>query len=392
MSLPFSRESRAFRVVLAGASLVVIVAGLRAAAPILLPVLVALFLALLFLPAMIRLERIGLPRWASVTAVVLLAAAAVLLVTVLVGSSVDDFREALPRYRARLTGIVEGFTGWLAGRGIDVRAEVLSREVDSGTVLALVGDTAAALLSALSNLVLVLLLMVFMLVEARELPGKLRRAAGDPDADLGTLETAVENVRRYLAIKAWVSLFTGAAAGLLCLALGIDFPLLWGLAAFLLNFVPNIGSIIAAIPPVLLALVQFGGGRALAAAAGFVVINMVLGNVVEPRWMGRRLGLSTFVVFASMLFWGWVWGPVGMLLSVPLTVVVKILAENSEDFRGVAVLLGPGDEVPPPVRAAVAAGAASPPGRAATTGEGTPGAVAPESPGRDDGGVGDAGT
>jgi hypothetical protein len=130
----------------------------------------------------------------------------------------------------------------------------------------------------------------------------------------------------------------------LCLALGVDFPFLWGLLAFFLNFVPNIGSVMASLPPILMALIQHGPGRALLVMLGYVVINMVIGNMLEPRLMGRRLGLSTLVVFLSLLFWGWVWGPIGMLLSVPLTVVLKILLEHSEDFRWLAVLLGPGGE------------------------------------------------
>jgi len=129
--------------------------------------------------------------------------------------------------------------------------------------------------------------------------------------------------------------------GLWCWILGVDFPVLWGLLAFLFNFIPNIGSILAAVPPVLLALVQFGIGRTLAVAGGYVAVNMVVGNVIEPMVFGRKLGLSNLVVFLSLVFWGWIWGPVGMLLSVPLTMVVKLALEHSEQYHWVAVLLGP---------------------------------------------------
>ena len=122
--------------------------------------------------------------------------------------------------------------------------------------------------------------------------------------------------------------------------LGLGFPLLWGLVAFIFNYIPNLGSILAAIPPVLLALVQFGPARAAVVAVGYLVINIGLANFLEPYLMGRRLGLSTLVVFLSLVFWGWVWGPVGMLLSVPLTVIVKIALENTKDFRWVAIMLG----------------------------------------------------
>ena len=115
--------------------------------------------------------------------------------------------------------------------------------------------------------------------------------------------------------------------------------LLWGLVAFLLNYVPNLGSIIAAVPAVLLALVQYGVGHALLVLMGYVAVNMLLGNLLEPVLMGRRLGLSTLVVFLSLVFWGWVWGPVGMLLSVPLTMIAKIFLENTRDLAWLAVML-----------------------------------------------------
>ena len=121
--------------------------------------------------------------------------------------------------------------------------------------------------------------------------------------------------------------------------LGIDFPVIWGLLAFLLNYIPNLGSIIAAVPPVLLGYIQFGIGRALLVAAGFVVINVVFGNGIEPKLMGRKLGLSTLVVFLSLIFWGWVWGPVGMLLSVRMTIVEKIAMESSPTTRWISIVL-----------------------------------------------------
>ena len=123
------------------------------------------------------------------------------------------------------------------------------------------------------------------------------------------------------------------------MAFGLDFPVLWGLLAFLLNYVPNIGSLIASIPAILIALIQFGPLQALMIAVGYFVINITIGGVVEPRLMGRGLGLSTLVVFLSVGFWGWIFGPVGMLLSVPLTMTAKLALESSESTASVALLL-----------------------------------------------------
>ena len=151
-------------------------------------------------------------------------------------------------------------------------------------------------------------------------------------------------MRRYLAIKSLMSLGTGAAVWLWLTILGVDYPVLWGLLAFLLNYVPNIGSIIAAVPAVLLALVQLGPAEAAWAAAGYLAVNVLFGNVLEPRFMGRGVGLSALVVFLSLVFWGWVLGPVGMFLSVPLTITAKIALAASDETRWAAVLLGTGGE------------------------------------------------
>ena len=146
-----------------------------------------------------------------------------------------------------------------------------------------------------------------------------------------------------------MSLGTGIMVTLWMWILNVDYPLLWGALAFMFNYIPNIGSFLAAIPACLLAYVLHGFGLAAVAVAGFVAINTGMGNLLEPRLMGRRLGLSTLVVFISLVFWGWVLGPVGMVLSVPLTMILRIAFESRTETRWLAVLLGP--EVAPAERA-----------------------------------------
>jgi AI-2 transport protein TqsA len=186
---------------------------------------------------------------------------------------------------------------------------------------------------------IVILFTIFMLSEATGFPTKLRAAIGRGDADLSRFAGAVQDIQRYLAIKTAISLATGTLVAFWLWTIGVDFPLLWGMLAFLFNFVPNIGSLIAAIPAVLFTLLILGPWTALLAAGGYIVVNIGLGNLVEPHLMGRRFGLSTLVVIISLVFWGWLWGPVGMLLSVPLTVVVRIGLEYTDDLRWLAVLL-----------------------------------------------------
>ena len=148
-------------------------------------------------------------------------------------------------------------------------------------------------------------------------------------------------LNKYLAIKTLVSAATGVIAALWLLYLGVDFPLVLGLLAFLLNYIPTLGSIIAAVPAVILAFMQFGPGMAGITALGYVAMNVGLGNVLEPRLQGRGLGLSPMVVFLSLIFWGWLLGLVGILLAIPLTMTAKLAFEETPRYQWLAILLGP---------------------------------------------------
>ena len=166
-----------------------------------------------------------------------------------------------------------------------------------------------------------------MMLEASVFSEKVSFIRNDTGKTLTNIAGFLDNTQRYMAIKAFTSLITGVLIGISMALMGVDYAVLWGFLAFLLNFIPNIGSIIAAVPAVLMTLLQLGGGSAVSVAIIFLAVNMLIGNVIEPRVMGRGVGLSSLVVFLSLVFWGWLLGPVGMLLSVPLTMLVKFAAE-----------------------------------------------------------------
>lgn len=322
------------------AALVIVAAGLNAGKVILVPFLLAGFIAILSASPMFWLQRRGLPSWLALLVVILTVVLAGLMLAGLVGSSVSAFSENLPLYESRLRQYADVLTTWLEGRNISISGQALTEIFDPGAAMKLVASVFNALTNVLANGFLVLMTVIFMLLEASGMPGKLRAILG-PSKSLSGFYHFVQNVQHYMAIKTIISLITGALITLWLLMLGVDFPLLWGVLAFLLNYVPNIGSIIAAGPAVLLALVQLGLLRALLVGLGFLVVNLVMGSAVEPRFMGRGLGLSPLVVFLSLLFWGWLLGPVGMLLSVPLTMTAKIALDSHEDTHWVATLLGP---------------------------------------------------
>jgi AI-2 transport protein TqsA len=333
------QQERGARFLVVAASLMVVVAGLRFASQLVLPFLTAVFLAVVSLPVMVWLQRRKLPTALAVFSTVALAAAVVSVLGVVVGRSVTEFGNVAPQYQARIQEMSADVMGWAENLGLPVTESSLLGYVNAEALISFLGGTLGALAQLLSNAFLVLLAVIFILFEAAGFRGKLQAAFGQREGSLERFGQMTEQIQKYLAIKTVVSLSTGVLAGIWVWALGLDFPLLWGLIAFVFNYIPSLGSIFAAFGPVLLATVQFGPGRAIIVAVGYVVINVAFGNVIEPMLLGRRLGLSTLVVFLSLVFWGWVWGPMGMLLSVPLTMVVKIALENTEDLRWVAVML-----------------------------------------------------
>lgn len=331
---------------LATAAFVVVVAGIQAAASLLIPFLLAAFVAIICLPPMHWLIGRKVPAGLAVLSITLGLILITLLIGAFVGTSVADFSRNLPAYQANLqhqTGIL---LDWLGRHGLTLNSQLLRDNLNPAVAMGLAGKMVAGLGNALANTFLIVLTVIFLLIEGVALPHKWR-LMGRHAPSTENFGRFTESVNSYLAIKGWVSLATGVVIAIWLAVLGVDYPVLWGLVAFLFNFVPNIGSIIAAVPALLLALVQLGPGPALAAGAGYLVVNIVMGNVVEPRFMGKGVGLSTLVVFLSLVFWGWVLGPVGMLLSVPLTMVVKLALEANPETRWVAVLLGPDVEPEP---------------------------------------------
>lgn len=331
--------SRASAHLLNLASLVVVVAGLKLGAPILVPFAAAFFLALLSLPLLTWLEEHRVPHGLAVTVAILANVALLFGIGALVSSSVQSFVEAAPRYRDQMLGLLDLLVTWGESRGMPAARWVEEGLFDAASVMELIGGTVKGAVSLATGLLLVVTIMAFILLEVAGFPAKLQAALGNRVQPLWRYARIRLEVQRYLVMKTFVSALMGVLSGLGCWVIGLDFALLWGLIAFVFNYVPNVGPVIAAVPPVLLSLLTLGIPRTLFIAALFTALHLGLANVLEPQLFGRRLGLSPLVVFVSLLFWGWVWGPIGMLLSVPLTAIARIIFETSRDLRWIAVLL-----------------------------------------------------
>ncbi|HET9982258.1 MAG TPA: AI-2E family transporter [Longimicrobiales bacterium] len=354
-----SRRSAPLPVVLA--SLVIVIAGLKAAAGILVPITLAFFLALVLLPLLRWLQRRRMPTSLAILTVIVIAFVALGAFALVASGSVADVRDALPRYVARVQVLQAAVVGWLAAHRIAVPSTSAAELLDAGRIVSVVGTVVRAAVEILERTLLIFLIIVLVLAESIHFPEKVRRIVASGGTDLGRFERVAEEVFHYLTIKTLVSLATGILMGLLIWALGIDFPLLWGMLAFALNYVPNVGGAISVLPPVALALLANGPGRALLLLAGYFAVHILLGSILEPHFLGRKLGLSTLVVFLSLIFWGWLWGPAGLLLSVPLTMAIKIVLEQSDQLRWIAVLLGTvGDAGPAAIRPRPPAALAAP--------------------------------
>ena len=330
----------AARFVLMFACTVIIIAGLKAADDVVAPFILSTFLAAIAGPPLFWLKRRGIPNWLAITLVMLMIAVLTIGMGAIISTSLAGFSEALPDYRNSLQNALSNIFAWLSLRGIDLTASWIMQYFDPAIAMDLVANTLSGFGNVLTNGFLIMLTVIFMLLEAASFPHKLTAMSSDPEKTRSRYRDFIDTLKDYMMIKSLMSLLTGVGVTVWLWVIGVDFAPLWGLIAFFLNYVPNIGSIIAAVPAVLLAFIQLGSSAALIAAGGYIFFNTVIGNFIEPRLMGRGLGLSTLVVFLSLVFWGWVLGPVGMLLSVPLTITLKIALESNEETRWLAIILG----------------------------------------------------
>ena len=321
------------------AALFIVLAGIKTATNILVPFLLSVFIAIICNPVVAKAQQYKVPKGIAVIFVIVIFLSIALSIAGLVGKSLTELSQLLPEYREQLKGQFTWVTEKLATYNIQVSTALLIEYFDPGAAMGLAADMLSGLGGVMANLFLIIITVIFMLFEASSLPRKVHLALDDPQMRMRQIDQFLSSVNHYLAIKTLVSIGTGVLVSLMLWMFGLDFFLLWGVLAFLLNYIPNIGSIIAAVPAMSLAILQLGPGAAGAIGLGYLFINTLMGNVVEPRYLGKGLGLSTLVVFLSLIFWGWLLGTVGMLLSVPLTMIIKIGLESSAEGKWFAVML-----------------------------------------------------
>lgn len=340
-------------ILIAGACLVIIVAGIKAASGVIVPILLAVFISIMCKGPFAWLKNRKVPSLLAVMIIISFITAAFIALCTYIGVSINEFLQGVPVYQARIQALLDGITSWFLRYGIHIPPRVVDY-LDPSSIIQIFANILGGLGNMATWTVLILFMVVFILMESPTFIGKIKTAFTTTPNTLETLDFIFLCIGRYVTIKTLVSLATGLSIMLWLTAVGVDYAGLWGLIAFLMHYIPSIGSLIAAVPAILFSLVDAGPTTAVFAAAGYVVANLVFGNILEPIFMGRGLSLSTLVVFLSLIFWGWVLGPVGMLLSAPLTMVFKIVFDGFPSTRWISVLFDaeaplPIDLRPPPV-------------------------------------------
>lgn len=344
------------RFLVAAAAAVVLILGIRVMGQVVSIVLMGAFLAIISYPITTAARtHLRFPHWLAVATTVFVDLGVILaiyyllnflaadIVTTLRGDVAQKFAERFEQMREALLGVAPQLAN---SPRLQAPSELLGTEQMIGFVQGL----SVNMVSALSAVTLVLVLMTFMLGEAPLFYRNLHRL---PNSSRGkeNVVRALQGIQRYLLIKSIASFFTGMLAWGLCSAVGVPFAFLWGVVAWVLNYIPTIGSIVAAVPPILLALLFGGWGDAAVVGLGYLGINMAIGNGIEPLFLGKQFGIATTVVVLSVIFWGWVLGPCGMFLAVPISVLIKLALENSRDLSWLATMLddkGAADNKPTP--------------------------------------------
>lgn len=333
-------SSKTTQILMAIIATILIVSALKATQSISVPLAFAFFIVILVHPLQHRLEG-RLPRWLSLILVLLLLLAILGLAVGILSITAEIIEPKVPEYLNQLQQMLETAQSWAKSRGFPIGQFT---SISNGSLNQLIQEAIVgirSLLSALSLFVLVVSMLVLLLLEVSQYRKKVQRAFPSRIGNriIHAVGNTSEKLRRYLLVMTLTSFLTGVLTGIWCFVLGVDLALVWGLIAFILNFIPTLGSIIAVIPPTVIALIFQGAGKGIATLVGLAAIQTIMGNFVDPKVQGKSLQLSPFVALFSIVFWGWVWGIPGAILGVPMTIAIVLLCSEFETTRGIAIVL-----------------------------------------------------
>lgn len=316
------------------AAIVIIIAGMKASAGLLNQILIALLLSLCIIPLPAWLIKKGIPRWLAIVISLLVILIGGSGLVALLIKSISDVVASLPKYEEKLTALYHQILDFAASNNLDISDLFTKAKIGPEKIIGTAGAVVNVLTDFLSASFIISLLIAFMVIELVAYSDMLTKGKTDKIMAVSWIHSMGGDLRKYVSITSIGGVITAVLNYILLVILGVDFPFLWAVLSFLLNFVPNIGFIISFIPPALLALVDKGLTQALIVSGGFWLINGLVENVFRPIFMKESLNISLLTTFLSLLFWGWVLGLPGAILGVPLTLVV-IKIYNQFNPKGV---------------------------------------------------------
>jgi len=320
-------------------AIVIIIAGLKMASQAAVIIFLSIFIASILAPFMSYLQKKKIPKSLALILILSLVFVILLGVIYIVETSLQDFIANLPFYEERIRGmVVDGIT-WLQGFGLHLEPKAILKGLNFGALFNMTASTVGNIGLFVSKIVLVIIGVAFLLVESRNFGTKVDIIFKDDDISKKNFEMFAHTIQKYFSIKTFTSVFTGMLITGTLLMFDIPYPFLWGFLGFMLNFIPVVGSIIASVPALMLAVVHYDFSTFAWLALIYVLINNLISNILEPKFMGDGLGLSPAMIFFSLIFWGWVLGPVGMFLAVPLTMTLKIAFDSNPQTKWIGVLL-----------------------------------------------------
>lgn len=326
------------------AAIFVLLLAMRATSQILAPLFMSFVLAVTVSPVQNWFIRKGTPSWLALVLTVVLVVVFILSVVWLVGNSVNNFSESIASYQDRLAEIQESLGGVLTKLGVDVSDLTTGDSSSPRALLQLAVNFVGGLVSGLSNFGLIILTAIFFLVEAIAMPRKVKNVAPKSDAEVQRFFHLNEALREYMVINAAVGLLAAVINVGLLFVMGIEFAVLWGVLSFFFSFIPNVGFWFSVIPPAIMALIQFGPGQMLVVVVAYIVINFLVDNVIKPQFIQRGVNISATVTFLALIIWGWVLGPIGAILAVPMAMIIQAIFDSRPETRWVAYLMGGGDK------------------------------------------------
>lgn len=323
------------RALVIAAALCIVAASLRAVQNVLAPLVAAMFFSLVVTTPVPWLAK-RLPRWLAVLLVAVATVGFIGLVVALTPRWISTLVALFDDHSSAMETSMDQLRDLLTWLGLGAQALDMGDGISGEWLL----DASARAFRLVSGTILVLVLLGFVVSELAGFRTKVEAALGPASNYLALLDRVYDRLTGYFFIKTIASAITGILVCIACAVAGLPVPELWGLLAFLLNFAPTIGSFVAAVPAVLLAFVMLEWWQATLLAGVYLVVNITIGSVIEPKILGERMGLSPLVVLISLVVWGWILGPIGLLLAVPLTMLCKLVLEQTTGLKAIAVLLG----------------------------------------------------